>query len=45
MVHIVIIARNAALAYKIAKAAVGLMLLAHGTYRWVQLKREHKRKV
>jgi len=33
------IARAIRAAYKAIRAAVGIMLVAHGTYQWVKLKR------
>ena len=33
------IARAIRIAYKAIRAAVGIMLVAHGTYKWVKAKR------
>ena len=39
MTFLSMIARAVQLAYTIVKAAVGILLVAHGTYRWVQKRR------
>lgn len=36
MLTLVVTARNVVLAFKLVKAAAGILLVAHGTYKWVQ---------
>lgn len=38
MLKFFLIARLVRAAYKALRAAVGIMLVAHGTYKWVQAK-------
>jgi hypothetical protein len=35
-----LIARAVRIAYKAIRAAVGIMIVAHGTYKWVKSKRQ-----